>query len=269
MALEVVDSEMKRCIKVEVVEPVTITTRESFARSTSFTSYHIVIETNHWAFSLPFSDVRRRYSEFCWLRAKLQAHHSGKILPPLPPKRYFHMTKFDPKVIEERRYGLGKFIQRVMRSSELLSDPALHLFLQSELSVEEMEEKLGENAKPGLKKSESRLTPHLLRSLSSGSAASSDSEFTGDRSDSENEGEQDASVENLRGKIVINDEGTITPNEMISLTITHEDTDEVVQIAHSPMEPPILSSLIFNSATESSRPFGNSNPPPPPHISVK
>ena len=58
-----------------------------------------------------------------------------------------------------------------------------------------------------------------------------------------------------------------TPSEMISLTITHEDTDEVVQIAHSPMDPPILSSLIFNSATESSRPFGAGQPPPP--ISVK
>ena len=98
-----------------------------------------------------------------------------------------------------------------MRSSELLSDAALHLFLQSDLSVEEMEEKLKENAKPVLKKSESRLTPYLLRSLSSGSSGSagSESEFNGERSDGENSENEDGSVEKLRSKISIKDEGTM------------------------------------------------------------
>ncbi|CAG7786663.1 unnamed protein product [Allacma fusca] len=260
MALEVIDAKMKRCIKVEVVEPVTITTRESFVRSTSFTSYHILIETDHWAFSFPYSDVRRRYSEFCWLRSKLQAHHPNKILPPLPPKRYFHMTKFDPKVIEERRYGLGKFIQRVMRSSELLSDAALHLFLQSSLSVEEIEEKLTEGVSKSTQRKSTRLTPYLLRSLSSGSSGSAgsiESDSVGERSDGEaSENETTETVPQPKAKVsnkTSAKERQLNTNELVCLTITHEDTDEVVEVANSPLEPPILSSLIFNSATESSR----------------
>jgi len=269
MALEVIDAKMKRCIKVEVVEPVTITTRESLMRSTSFTSYHILIETDHWAFSFPYSDVRRRYSEFCWLRSKLQAHHPNKILPPLPPKRYFHMTKFDPKVIEERRYGLGKFIQRVMRSSELLSDAALHLFLQSSLSVEEIEAKLSE-VKCTPRKS-TRLTPYLLRSLSSGSSGSAgsiDSDFVGERSDGEASENESETVPQPKAKVSNRNsakERHMNTSELVKLTITHEDTDEVVEVPNSPLEPPILSSLVFNSATESSRLL----PVPPQPISVQ
>ncbi|CAG7834498.1 unnamed protein product [Allacma fusca] len=169
--LEVRDKKMKRYIKVELVEPITVTTKEHFAWSTSFTSYLVRIETNHWAFSLPASEVRRRYSEFCWLRAKLKNHHPNKLVPPLPPRRFVHVTKFDPKVIEERRVGLGKFLQRVMRSDVLLSDAALHLFLQSDLSTEDIDKKLAQEMKPGLRKCAS-LPHYLLRSHSNCSTTS-------------------------------------------------------------------------------------------------
>jgi len=169
--LEVRDKKMKRFIKVELVEPITVTTKEHFAWSNSFTSYLVRIETNHWAFSLPFSEVRRRYSEFCWLKAKLKQHHPNKMVPPLPPRRFVHVTKFDPKVIEERRVGLAKFLQRTMRSDVLLSDAALHLFLQSNRTTEEIDKKLAEEMKPGIRKTAS--FPHyLLRSHSTCSAAS-------------------------------------------------------------------------------------------------
>ena len=36
----------------------------------------------------------------------------NRLVPPLPPRRFVHVTKFDPKVIEERRIGLAKFLQR-------------------------------------------------------------------------------------------------------------------------------------------------------------
>lgn len=262
MALEVYDMNMKRSIKVEVIEPVTITAREStWARSTSFTSYNILIETNHWAFNTPFSSVCRRFSEFVWLRSKLQAHHPNKLVPPLPKKRIF--SSRNPQVIEERRFGLGKFLQRVMRSSELLSDAALHLFLQSDMDVMEIERKLAENGvKPGSQKAKGAPPrPYLLRSLSSGSSGSSEADFNeGENELSETEqndsGDLQVSANNKR-KLTFRPETPHAPliiNDKVSLVITHENEDLEVEVPNSPMEPPILSSLIFhNSATESTR----------------
>jgi len=162
---EIVNKASGRWIRVEVVEPVTITTKEHIGWSSSFTSYLIRIETNHWAFSSQRSEVRRRYSEFCWLRSKLQYHHPNKIAPPLPPKRFFHVTKFDPKIIQERCLGLEKFLQRVMRSYVFLSDAALHLILQSDLSISEIEMKLNEEIKPKLNYSK-RMFSIMERKLS-------------------------------------------------------------------------------------------------------
>ncbi|OXA37928.1 vacuolar protein sorting-associated protein 5 [Folsomia candida] len=134
----------KRWIRVEVIEPVTITAKNFLHLNTSFTTYLIRIETNHYAFSLPLSQVRRRYSEFCWLRNKLSHHHPNKVVPPLPAKHFFNMTNFNGNIINQRRYGLGKFLQRVFRSSVLLSDSALHLFLQTDLTTKEIDARVSE-----------------------------------------------------------------------------------------------------------------------------
>jgi len=145
---EVIDKHSKRYIRIEVIDPVTITTNEFLGLTRSFTSYLIKIETNHWAFSQQHSEVRRRFSEFCWLRSKLLYHHPTKDASPLPPKRYLRATKFDPKVIQERCNGLEIFLQRTLRSQLFLSDAALHLILQSDLTIQEIETKLHEEIKP-------------------------------------------------------------------------------------------------------------------------
>jgi len=257
--LGVYDKQLKRWIKIEIVEPVTITIRDSMGWKQTFTSYHIVIETNHWAFSLPCSDVRRRYSEFVWLREKLQSHHPHKILPPLPPKRFFHMTKFNADNIEERRFGLGKFLQRVMRSCELLSDAALHLFLQSDLTIPEMEQHLEENSRISTM---CRLNPRLLRSLSTGSYGGGGGSSIAGESDSDKSevefGEQDGMVfvdmaQLNKMEDTYSKEGYGRGQELVDLTITHEDSDEVVQVARSPSDLPILSSLIMSYGSEASR----------------
>ncbi|CAL8109401.1 unnamed protein product [Orchesella dallaii] len=136
--------EFGHWIIVDVCEPVTITAKEGFARSESFTSYLIRLETNHYGFARPYTAVRRRYSEFCWLRAMLQRHHPNITLPSLPPKKYLHLVRFNPRIIEIRRSGLAKFLEQLLASSMLIRDPVLHLFLQTDLSIREMEEKLNE-----------------------------------------------------------------------------------------------------------------------------
>ncbi|XP_060059629.1 sorting nexin-11 isoform X3 [Erinaceus europaeus] len=71
----------------------------------SYVDYKIFLHTNSKAFTAKTSCVRRRYREFVWLRKQLQ-----------------------------RNAGLV-----VLQSVVLLSDSQLHLFLQSQLSVPEIE----------------------------------------------------------------------------------------------------------------------------------
>jgi len=226
MALQVIDKKMKRYIKVELVEPITVTTKEHFGWSSSFTSYLIHIETNHWAFSLPFSEVRRRFSEFCWLRGKLQQHHPNKEVPPLPPRRFVHMTKFDPKVIEERRTGLAKFLQRIMRSDELLSDSALHLFLQSNMTTAEIDKHLAEQMQgKGKSIRRSLSVPHYLRSHSTGSTVSDgdpDHEHDTDHDQTHDEGYNDSSLSNKKFTV-----GFDESNASTASTQSHESLSDV------------------------------------------
>nr|XP_011731545.1 sorting nexin-11 [Macaca nemestrina] len=58
-------------------------------------------------------------------------------VPELPGKSTFFGTS--DEFIEKRRQGLQHFLEKVLQSVVLLSDSQLHLFLQSQLSVPEIE----------------------------------------------------------------------------------------------------------------------------------
>jgi len=63
--------------------------------------------------------IRKRYSEFCDLREKLQQafpQSTSKSLPSLPPKSAIY--KFRPKFLERRRAGLAYFLTCVMLNPE-------------------------------------------------------------------------------------------------------------------------------------------------------
>ncbi len=79
--------------------------------STMYTDYEIVVSTNIPAFKLKASRVRRRYSDFEWLRDALERETTRISMPPLPGKVF--RNRFDPDVIEKRRAGLERFIQIV------------------------------------------------------------------------------------------------------------------------------------------------------------
>ncbi|MEE6465914.1 hypothetical protein FKM82_006739 [Ascaphus truei] len=104
----------------------------------SYLDYEICIHTNSMCFTLKTSCVRRRFREFVWLRQKLQSNAVLFALPELPPKITFFNVS-NAKNVDERRRGLQDFLKKVMQCPVLLSDSRLHLFLQSQLGVEEME----------------------------------------------------------------------------------------------------------------------------------
>ncbi|XP_060059628.1 sorting nexin-11 isoform X2 [Erinaceus europaeus] len=94
-------------------------------------------ETNSKAFTAKTSCVRRRYREFVWLRKQLQRNAGLVPVPELPGKSTFFGSS--DEFIEKRRQGLQHFLEQVLQSVVLLSDSQLHLFLQSQLSVPEIE----------------------------------------------------------------------------------------------------------------------------------
>ncbi|XP_051574438.1 sorting nexin-10B isoform X1 [Myxocyprinus asiaticus] len=104
----------------------------------AYMDYEICIHTNSLAFTKKSSCVRRRYSEFVWLRKKLQENAMLIThLPKLPPKNPFFSLN-NAREIGARMEGLRKFLEVVVHSPVLLSDSCLHLFLQSQLSVKKI-----------------------------------------------------------------------------------------------------------------------------------
>lgn len=103
-----------------------------------YTTYDISIETNNSSFTMPRSAVRRRFSEFIHLRSLLKELQPS-LTPPRLPSRTI-MKRFDDKFIEERRSGLESFLRDVLMEPLYLSNKGLHLFIQTSLTMKEIED---------------------------------------------------------------------------------------------------------------------------------
>ncbi|XP_048088363.1 sorting nexin-11 [Alosa alosa] len=105
----------------------------------SYVDFKIFLHTNSKAFTAKTSCVRRRYSEFVWLRKKLQKNAGLVPVPELPSKSlFFSFTNED--FIEKRRKGLQSFLDKVVHMTVCLSDSQLHLFLQTQLPVSHIQD---------------------------------------------------------------------------------------------------------------------------------
>ncbi|XP_039534928.1 sorting nexin-10A isoform X2 [Pimephales promelas] len=104
----------------------------------TYINYEICLHTNSMCFRKKTSCVRRRYSEFVWLRQKLQNNALLIELPKLPARNPFFNLNNDTQ-ITQRMQGLQQFLEAVLHTPLLLSDSRLHLFLQSQLSIAKMD----------------------------------------------------------------------------------------------------------------------------------
>ncbi|TKS89465.1 Sorting nexin-11 [Collichthys lucidus] len=104
----------------------------------SYVDYKIFLHTNSKAFTAKTSCVRRRYSEFAWLKKKLQKNAGLVPVPDLPAKSFFSFSNED--FLEGRRKGLQTFLDKVVHMTVCLSDSQLHLFLQTQLPVGHIED---------------------------------------------------------------------------------------------------------------------------------
>ncbi|KAI8340084.1 Phox homologous domain-containing protein [Chlamydoabsidia padenii] len=76
-----------------------------------YTDYEILCRTNLPTFKSRQSSVRRRYSDFEWLKDYLDRETSRVTIPPLPGKIF--TNRFEDHIIEQRREGLERFLQIV------------------------------------------------------------------------------------------------------------------------------------------------------------
>ncbi|XP_032222111.1 sorting nexin-11 isoform X2 [Nematostella vectensis] len=130
-------SRSYQAILVEVNRP-----QIHICKGSKFVDYEIYIQTNNMAFAKKLSNIRRRYSDFIWLRKQLTTNEvngfgSERVVPCLPPKRLF--GRFEPKFVFSRKHGLQDFLDKVLSIRDFLSYSGLHLFLQSKLSVDQIE----------------------------------------------------------------------------------------------------------------------------------
>lgn len=83
-----------------------------------YTDYEVRVRTNLPVFRLKESNVRRRYSDFEWLRVELE-RDSKIVVPKLPGKAFSRQLPFrgddgifEDNFIEDRRKALEDFINK-------------------------------------------------------------------------------------------------------------------------------------------------------------
>ena len=118
-------------LEVAVSEPQTTKTMMK-----SFVTYQV--------FTKPLGHVvRRRYSDFQWLRNTLSQRYSGMLIAPLPPRGADSLgtaadssTKEDSKFVQRRMRTLSKFMDEVVSNPFLRGDEALLSFLSVQVDKE-------------------------------------------------------------------------------------------------------------------------------------
>lgn len=118
-------------LEIDVVNPSTT----MIQGKKRYTDYEIRLRTNLPVFKVKESSVRRRFSDFEWLRNELE-RDSKIVVPSLPSKAWKRQIPFrgddglfDEQFIEERRIGLEGFINKIAGHPLAQNERCLHMFL--------------------------------------------------------------------------------------------------------------------------------------------
>ena len=98
----------------------------------AYVSFCVTTKTTMQEFSAQEFFVRRRYTDFVWLRAKLFNEFSTCVIPQLPSKDVAkHLNRFSPEFLEKRRFFLERFLRRVASHPKLSASKDFHTFLEA------------------------------------------------------------------------------------------------------------------------------------------
>merc|ERR1739838_946455 len=118
-------------LEIDVVNPIT-----HGVGNKRYTDYEVRMRTNLPLFKVKESSVRRRYSDFEWLRNELE-RDSKIVVPPLPGKALKLQLPFrgddgiyEEEFIEDRRKGLEVFVNKVAGHPLAQNEKCLHMFIQ-------------------------------------------------------------------------------------------------------------------------------------------
>ncbi|OQR95507.1 hypothetical protein THRCLA_07803 [Thraustotheca clavata] len=109
---DIANSINERHFKITVSSPIVVGT--SYNR---FTQYVVSTTNDSPNFPVKTIQVRRRFSDFEWLHARLTDRFRGTIIPPIPQKRW--TGNMDATFVEERRQALEHFINEVCNHEKL------------------------------------------------------------------------------------------------------------------------------------------------------
>ncbi|XP_043512363.1 sorting nexin-12 [Frieseomelitta varia] len=118
-------------LEIDVINPITHGVGKK-----RYTDYEVRMRTNLPVFKVKDSTVRRRYSDFEWLRTELE-RDSKIVVPPLPGKAWKRQMPFrgddgifEEDFIEDRRKGLEAFVNKIAGHPLAQNERCLHMFLQ-------------------------------------------------------------------------------------------------------------------------------------------
>ena len=108
-------------IKITIKDPKIV---ETNFYTSNYITYEIITEINE---NLSWT-VRRRYSDFLWLRQTLYNHFPRFFIPPLPGKR-FGARRFQVDFVEKRMHFLNEFLSNLITSETFKASESLVSFL--------------------------------------------------------------------------------------------------------------------------------------------
>lgn len=97
----------------------------------AYAVYTVTTSTTLPGFKAPTATVTRRFSDFTWLRGKLQQSFPGVILYPLPEK-VVTTSPFNAEFLEHRCHGLHAFLVKTCAHPELAGSEDVRVFLEEQ-----------------------------------------------------------------------------------------------------------------------------------------
>jgi len=128
----VIMSETKKCKPTETTDlskhdnlKITITNHEKIDNGFFSKAYISYLITTYPV----LYKVRRRYSDFVWLRTTLQNHFPSNVIPPIPKKNRMGADKFSDIFVLKRARGLEKFLNYLCKDPIIKNSQIFYDFL--------------------------------------------------------------------------------------------------------------------------------------------
>jgi len=121
--VQIVDGRLNSVAQASLVEVYPVPSDRSM--------YYVRLRTDHYSFSIRSSCVTRSPAMFYQFRSILRSHHPDLAIPRLPLQPALWVSSYQSVSLQ-----LASFLAQLLTIKELLSSKALHLFLQSQLSMQ-------------------------------------------------------------------------------------------------------------------------------------